>query len=92
MPRVSVCCSVLNQTEWLGDMIGSVFLQGFKEWELIIVDDGSTEDVKAVIDKFKDPRIIYHRFPENRGLRMGIAWEWADRQAARVGTELPAGA
>lgn len=40
MPRISVCCSVLNQSEWLKEMIASVHLQTEKDWELIIVDDG----------------------------------------------------
>ena len=74
MPRVSVCCSVLNQKEWLEDMIGSVFAQSFQDWELIIVDDGSTDDIPAVIAKFNDEhgRVKYHRFPENRGIPHGI--------------------
>jgi glycosyltransferase involved in cell wall biosynthesis len=74
MPRVSVCCSVLNQSEWLKEMIASVFVQTFKDWELIIVDDGSTEDIKAVVDSFKDERIIYHRFHKNKGIPHGINW------------------
>ena len=73
MPRVSVCCSVLNQSEWLKDMIGSVYLQTFKDWELIIVDDGSTEDIQAVVALFKnDERIRYHRFTQNKGIPFGI--------------------
>ena len=72
MPRVSVCCSVLNQSAYLTDMIKSVVIQSFKDWELIIVDDGSTEDIPAVIREFNDPRIRYHRFDENRGIPHGI--------------------
>ena len=72
MPRVSVCCSVLNQPDYLRDMIGSVYCQSFKDWELIIVDDGSTEDVKSVVDGFKDERIRYIRWDENRGIPWGI--------------------
>lgn len=74
MPKVSVCCSVLNQSAWLEDMIGSVFVQTLQDWELIIVDDGSTEDIKAVIAKFNDEhgRVRYHRFEENKGVPHGI--------------------
>ena len=50
--RVSVCSSVKNQTVWLKDMIASVVAQTFKDWELVLVDDGSTEDVKAIVDEF----------------------------------------
>ncbi|MDP3952641.1 glycosyltransferase family A protein [Microbacterium sp.] len=74
MPKVSVCCSVLNQSAWLEDMIGCVFAQSFQDWELIIVDDGSTEDIKAVIAKYNDEhhRVRYFRFDENRGIPHGI--------------------
>lgn len=65
-PRVSVCTSVLNQSEMLKGMIESVVAQAFKDWELVLVDDASTEDIKAVADSFNDPRIKYHRFDENR--------------------------
>ena len=39
--RVSICCSVLNQAEWLREMIASVVAQTYTGWELIVVDDGS---------------------------------------------------
>ena len=70
-PRVSICTSVLNQSEWLKDAISSVVAQTFKDWEHIVVDDGSTEDIKAIVDSFNDPRIKYHRFAENRGIPHG---------------------
>ena len=73
-PRVSICCSVLDQAEWLREMIASVVAQTYKEWELIVVDDGSTQDVKAVVDSFADPRISFHRFPENKGIPHGSNW------------------
>lgn len=74
MPKVSVCCSVLNQSAWLEDMIASVFAQTFEDWELIIVDDGSTESIPDVINKFNDERgrVQYHRFAENKGIPWGI--------------------
>lgn len=74
MARVSVCCSVLNQSGWLLDMIASVVAQTFQDWELIIVDDGSTEPVRQVVEKFADKRIIYERWPENKGIPWGINW------------------
>ena len=72
MPRVSVCSSVKNQTVWLKDMIASVVAQTFQDWELVLVDDGSTEDVQAVVREFNDQRIKLHIFPENRGIPHGI--------------------
>ena len=70
-PRVSICTSVLNQSEWLKESIASVVAQTFKEWELLILDDGSTEDIKAVVDGFNDQRIQYFRFDQNQGVPHG---------------------
>lgn len=72
MPRVSVCCSVLNQRDYFREMLASVVVQSFKDWELIVVDDGSTDDILAVIKEFDDKRIRYYRFDENRGIPHGI--------------------
>lgn len=53
-------------------MIASVRAQTFEDWELVLVDDGSTEDISAVVKEFNDPRIKYHRFPENKGIPHGL--------------------
>jgi glycosyltransferase involved in cell wall biosynthesis len=70
--KVSICSAIKDQTKFLEGMIASVVGQSFKDWELIIVDDGSTEDVKAKVEYWNDERIKYHRFPENRGVPHGI--------------------
>ncbi|TFG62405.1 MAG: glycosyltransferase family 2 protein, partial [Gemmatimonadales bacterium] len=71
-PRVSVCTSVLNQSEYLKRMIESVRAQTLAEWELIIVDDGSTEDIAAVVSAFEDERIKLTRWDENKGIPHGL--------------------
>ena len=70
-PRVSVILPVLNQSEWLKESIASVVAQTFKEWELLILDDGSTQDIKSVVESFNDKRIQYFRFDENKGIPHG---------------------
>lgn len=72
MPRVSVCSSVLNQSEFLKEMIQSVMDQTFTDWELILVDDGSKENIKLIVDSFNDSRIKLTIFPENLGVPHGI--------------------
>src|SRR3990170_8467248 len=66
MPRVSVVIPVFNRTALLGKTIESVINQSFTDWELMIVDDGSTEDVKSYIEQYADPRIVFIR-QENQG-------------------------
>lgn len=72
VPKVSVISQVYNQSEWMKEMIQSVINQSFRNWEHLIVDDGSTEDLKAVVDSFKDERIKLIRFDENRGVPHGM--------------------
>lgn len=71
-PRVSICSQVLNNSEGLKTMVQSVVDQTFKDWELIIVDDASTEDLKAVVDTFNDSRIRLIRLDTNVGVPKGI--------------------
>jgi glycosyltransferase involved in cell wall biosynthesis len=84
MPKVSVCCSVLNQSQWLREMIATVVAQSFTDWELIVVDDGSTEDIRAVLDAFADERIRYHRFYENQGIPHGINYAFEQARGEYV--------
>jgi glycosyltransferase involved in cell wall biosynthesis len=53
-------------------MIASVLAQTMQDFEIVVVDDGSTEDIKAVVQSFNDPRIRFFRFDENRGIPHGI--------------------
>ncbi len=66
---VSIIIPVYNNERFIGETIQSVILQTYSNWELIIVDDGSTDNLKGIVDKFQkdDPRIKYY-FHENSGV------------------------
>ena len=65
---VSVVMPVYNETVYLREAIRSVLQQTYISWELWIVDDGSTIDVRsAVSDLLADERIHFLRLFENRG-------------------------
>jgi glycosyltransferase involved in cell wall biosynthesis len=55
--RVSVIMPNFNKEEYIAQAIESVLSQEFEDWELIIVDDNSTDNSRNVIDKFQDGRI-----------------------------------
>ncbi len=58
---VSVIMPAYNATKFIGESINSVITQTYSKWELIIVDDGSEDDLKKIVDEFseKDSRIKY---------------------------------
>ena len=53
--------------KYLSECIGSVLSQDYTDFELIIVDDHSPEDIKSVVNTFCDSRIIYYRNNKNCG-------------------------
>ncbi|OQY35528.1 MAG: hypothetical protein B6241_01090 [Spirochaetaceae bacterium 4572_59] len=71
MPRISVCTASYNFRPYLHRVYESLQLQTFKDFEWIIVDDGSEDDTESLVKEWianKDFFTIrYHRFPENRG-------------------------
>jgi glycosyltransferase involved in cell wall biosynthesis len=56
---ISVIIPTYNRAHLIGETIQSVIDQSFKNWELIIVDDGSTDDTKNRISEYNDGRIKY---------------------------------
>jgi hypothetical protein len=61
-PVVSVSMVSRNRAYCIGDAIRSVQAQSFTDWELIVIDDGSTDDTRAAVARFTDdPRIRYVR-------------------------------
>ena len=67
IPAISVILPVHNRADVLGRAIQSVLDQTLKNFELVIVDDGSTDDSVAVARSFGDPRIQVIELGKNRG-------------------------
>ncbi len=69
MPKVSVIIITYNRANLLPLAIESVLFQSFSNWELIIIDDGSTDNTSSVVERFlSDQRIIYHKNDINLGI------------------------
>ena len=67
-PPISVLLPVFNGDQFLAEAIESVISQSFTDWEMIIVNDGSTDDTANVIARYlKDKRIRYFVNATNRG-------------------------
>ena len=64
---VSIIMPTYNCGKWIGETIGSVLAQSYPHWELIVVDDCSTDDTKTVVERIGDDRIRYECLPQNGG-------------------------
>lgn len=56
-PMVSVCMAMYNASRYLRECIDSILAQTFTDFELLIVDDGSTDDSKEIVRSYEDQRI-----------------------------------
>jgi len=66
-PAVTVIIPIYNRAYLLGRAIQSVLNQSYQDFEIISVDDGSTDNTEEVVRSFKDERIKYIQHKENKG-------------------------
>ncbi|WP_310993460.1 glycosyltransferase family 2 protein [Aequorivita marina] len=68
-PLVSVITPIYNAEKFLEAAIGSVQNQTYSNWELILIDDASTDDSAKIANEFytEDSRIHYKKLPKNQG-------------------------
>lgn len=57
--RFTIVVPTYNRAHRIAATIEAVIAQSFSDWELIIIDDGSTDNTKEVVSKYSDPRIKY---------------------------------
>jgi glycosyltransferase involved in cell wall biosynthesis len=67
-PRVSVIMPVYNAGRFLREAVESVLHQTFQDFEIIAVDDGSSDESLAVLESFGDPRLRIVRIARNLGV------------------------
>lgn len=83
-PKISVIVPVYNTEKWLQRCIDSILAQTFTDFELLLIDDGSSDSSGAICDEYaeKDSRIrVFHKpnggssSTRNKGLKLAIG-EW----------------
>jgi hypothetical protein len=67
-PKVSVVMAVYNGERYVRQAVESVLAQTFRDFEFIILDDGSTDGTLGILREFDDPRIRIIRNERNEGL------------------------
>ena len=68
MPLVTVSMPAFNSEHYIAEAIESILAQTYENFELIIIDDGSTDRTREIVERYSDPRIIKIFSDQNRGL------------------------
>ena len=71
-PRVSVVMAVHDGARWVREGVGSLLAQTFADFELLVVDDGSTDDTAERLREIRDPRLRVLRNGRNLGLAASL--------------------
>ena len=82
-PFFSIVIPTYNRANKLKETLDSVVAQSFTDFEVLVMDDGSTDDTRAVVESFRDAHIRYEwapnsggpATPRNRGIDAAIA-DW----------------
>ena len=67
-PSISILMPAYNSERYIAESIRSALAQTFGDFELLVIDDGSTDGTHEAAASFSDPRVRLHRRCENRGL------------------------
>ena len=67
-PKVSVIIPCYNGEKFIGDAIKSVLNQTYKNWELVIVDDGSTDSSCEIVEDYLDNKVTLVKNTSNKGI------------------------
>jgi glycosyltransferase involved in cell wall biosynthesis len=73
VPKISILLTSYNHAKYLREAIDSVLNQTFQDFELVVLDDGSTDDSWNIITSYNDPRIRPIRSVTNRHAGISIA-------------------
>ena len=67
-PRVTVLIPVYNRERYVGTAIESILAQRYTDFELLVIDDGSTDGSLDAVHSYRDKRIRVAHHPRNRGI------------------------
>ena len=77
-PFFSIVIPVYNRQDFIGKTIESVLAQSFSNWQLIVVDDGSSDNTGNIVKSFGDRRIHYiYQQNSERSASRNNAVQWA---------------
>lgn len=72
IPKITVLLPVYNGQKTIAKAVESILNQTFSQFELLIIDDGSTDNTVHVIESFSDDRLNVHKIRENGGIARAL--------------------
>lgn len=79
MVEISVIMPVFNSERYVKETIDSILIQSYSDFEFIIVNDGSTDRTREIIESYNDKRIKLYNLETNKGV--GYASNFAVQKA-----------
>ena len=67
-PKITVFIPAYNREKYIGDAIDSILAQTFTNYEILLIDDGSTDGTVDIMRSYSDPRLRIIRNEENLGI------------------------
>lgn len=71
-PKVSVCIASYNHARFIGETLDSILAQTYRDFEIVVVDDGSTDNSLEILnsyaEKYPQIRVFTHSNHENKGI------------------------
>ena len=69
-PLVTILVATYNRARYIGDAIRSAQAQTFRDWELIVLDDASTDGTEEIVKAIaaQDERLVYVKHTQNKGI------------------------
>lgn len=77
MPDISVLLPVFNGEKYIKESINSLLIQSYKDFELVIIDDGSTDNTASLVKSFDDSRIHLIQLDQNNGTANALNAGWS---------------
>ncbi|EAU6968784.1 glycosyltransferase [Salmonella enterica] len=70
--KVSILMPTYNSADFIEEAINDIIMQDYVHWELIVVDDGSTDNTRNILRQYNDERIIIHFMNKNSGISVAL--------------------